>query len=91
MDEKSFVKLNSIGMPDIKVHLYDMAYLSGRPARRVAYSGTDSEIKTASITYQALEGDRIVTVGCLSEAATFQLLFNDFESIITSFKFEKSK
>lgn len=78
-------------MPDIKVHLYDMAYLSGRPARRVAYSGTDSEIKTASITYQALEGDRIFTVGCLSEAATFQLLFNDFESIITSFKFEKSK
>lgn len=89
MDEKEFVKLNSIGMPDIKVHLYDLAYLSGRKARRVAYSGTDSGIRTGSITYQTLDGDRIFTVGCLSEVNTFQLLFNDFEAVISSFRFRK--
>ena len=89
MDEKAFVKLNSIGMPDLKVHLYDMAYLSGRKARRIAYSGTDSGIKTGTITYQALDGDRIFTVGCLSEASSFQLLYNDFEAVISSFRFRK--
>jgi hypothetical protein len=89
MDEKAFIKLNSIGMPDIKVHLYDPAYLNGRKARRVAYSGTDSGIKTGTITYQALDGDRIFTVGCLSEASAFQLLFNDFEAVISSFRFLK--
>jgi len=86
-DEKAFIKLNSIGMPDIKVHLYEMGYLSGRKARKVAYSGSDSGIKTGTITYQVLDGDRIFTVGCLSEISTFQLLFNDFEAVISSFRF----
>ena len=89
MDEKAFIKLNSISMPDIKVHLYDFAYLSGRKARRVAYSGTDSGIKTGTITYQALDGDRIFTAGCVSEISTFKLLSNDFAAIISSFRFRK--
>lgn len=89
MDENAFMKLNSIGMPDINVHLYDMAYLGGRKARRVAYSGTDSGIRTGTITYQALDGDRIFTVGCLSEASAFQVLYNDFEAVISSFRFLK--
>jgi len=89
MDENAFVKLNSIGIPDIKVHIYDLAYLSGRKARRIAYSGTDSGIRTGTISYQALDGDRIFTVGCLSESTTFQLLFNDFEAVISSFRFRK--
>ncbi len=89
IDEKAFIKLNSIGMADIKVHLYDMGYLNGRIARRVAYSGSDSGIKTGTITYQALDGDRIFTVGCVSEISTFQLLFNDFEAVISSFRFRK--
>ncbi len=89
MDEKAYIKLNSIGMPDIKVHLYDIAYLSDRKARRIVYSGTDSGIKTGTIAYQALDGDRIFTVSCLSETSTFQLLFNDFEAVISSFRFRK--
>lgn len=89
IDEKSFIKRNSIGIPDINVHLYDMGYLNGRIARRTAYSGSDSGIKTGTITYQAIDGDRIFTVGCVSEASTFQLLFNDFETVISSFRFRK--
>ncbi len=87
MDEKAFVKLNSIGMSDLNVHLYDMAHLSGRKARRIVYSGTDSGIKTGTIVYQTLDGDHIFTVGCLSEVSAFQLLFNDFEAVISSFCF----
>ena len=88
-DEKAFVKLSSIGAPDIKVHLYDLVSLSGRKARRVVYSFTDSGIKTGNIIYQTLDEDRIFTVGCVSESTTFLLLFNDFEAVISSFRFRK--
>lgn len=89
MDEKAWIKLTSAGMPDVKTHLYDLAYLSGRKARRVVYSGTDSGVKIGSVFYQALDGDRIFTVGCLSEIGVFQTLFNDFEAVISSFRFER--
>ena len=85
--ERDFVKLNSIAMPDIRMHLFDMAYLGGRKARRAVYSGTDSGVKTGTVTYQTLDGHRIVTLGCVSEASTFQLLYNDFEAVAASFRF----
>jgi len=37
VDQKKFIEMNSVSMPDIKVHVYDIAYLSGRKARRVVY------------------------------------------------------
>jgi len=89
MDEKAWIKLASAGIPDVKAHLYDFAYLSGRKARRVVYSGTDAGGKIGSVFYQALDGDRIFTVGCLSEIGVFQMLFNDFEAVISSFRFER--
>lgn len=86
-DEKAFVKLNSMAMPDIKIHMYDMAYLGGRTARRAIYSGTDSGVRTGTVTYQTLDGDKIFTAGCVSESTTFQLLYNDFEAVLSSFRF----
>jgi len=86
-DEDAFIKLTSIGMPDIRVHLFDMAYLADRPSRRIIYSGTDSGIRTGTVIYQALDGDRIFTVLCVSEAASFYQVYNDFEMIISSFSF----
>lgn len=90
-DEASFVKLTSMSMPDIKVRLFDMAYLGGRKSRRIIYSGTDSGIKTGNVIYQALDGDRIFTVGCLSELSAFHLVYNDFEVIISRFEFNAKK
>ncbi|MEW8330100.1 MAG: hypothetical protein AB2692_04125 [Candidatus Thiodiazotropha sp.] len=90
-DEESFVKLTSMSMPDLKVHLFDMAYLGGRKSRRIIYSGTDSGVKTGNVIYQALDGDRIFTVGCLSEFSAFNIVYNDFEAIISRFKFEAEK
>ena len=85
--ERDFVKLNSVAMPDIRMHRFDMAYLGGKKARRAVYSGTDSGVKTGTVTYQTLDRDNIVTVGCASEAGTFQLLYNDFEAVVASFRF----
>lgn len=87
VDERKFVQLNSIAMPDIKVHVYDIAYLSGRKARRVVYTGTDSSVKTGAVSYQAVDEDRTFTFSCFSEASNFNLLYNDFEQIISSFRF----
>jgi hypothetical protein len=86
-DEVSFVKLTSMSMPDIKVHLFDIANLGGRKSRRIIYSGTDSGMKTGNVIYQVLDGDRIFTVGCLSELSVFNLVYNDFEAIISRFEF----
>ena len=88
-DEAKFQKITSLSMPDIKVHLFDMAYLSDRPSRRIVYSGTDSGIKTGNVIYQTLDGDRIFTVGCLSEVGKFNLIYNDFEAVIASFYIEE--
>lgn len=86
-NEAAFIKLTSMSMPDIKVSLFDMAYLGGRESRRIIYSGTDSGIKTGNVIYQALDGDRIFTVGCLSELSAFNVVYNDFEAIISRFEF----
>lgn len=90
-DEESFIKLTSMSMPDIKVHLFDIAYLGGRKSRRIIYSGTDSGIRTGNVIYQALDGDRIFTVGCLSELSAFNIVYNDFEVIISRFEFRAKR
>lgn len=87
LNEQSFVKLLSGGMPDIKVHLFQMSQLSNRKTRQIIYSGTDGALKTQTLSYQTLDGDRIYTVSCVSEAAGFLILFNDFEAIVSSFHF----
>lgn len=86
-DEKAFVKLSSIAMPDIRVHLYDISFIGGRMARRVIYSGTDEGIKVANLMHQTLDGDRIITVVCFSKQNDFQLIFNELDTIHTSFRF----
>ena len=89
IDEKAFVKLNSIATPDIRVHLYDFSYLGGRKARRIIYSGTDGGIKVGNLVHQTLDGDRIVTVTCFSEQQNFQLIYNELEAVSASFRFIK--
>jgi len=89
IDEKAFVKLNSISQPDIRVHLYDFSYLGGRKARRVIYSGTDDGAKIANLVHQTLDNDHILTVTCFVDAQSFQLVFNELSAIPDSFRFLK--
>ncbi len=86
-DEESFVKLTSMSMPDIKVHLFDMAYLGGRESRRIIYSGTDSGIKIGNLVYQTLDGDRIYSAVCSAEVSAFNQAYNAFEAIMSRFRF----
>ena len=88
-DEKAFVKLNSMSTPDIRVHLYDFAYLGGRKARRIIYSGTDNGLKLGNLVHQTLDGDRIVTVTCFSEQQNFQLVYDALDAVVASFRFLK--
>jgi hypothetical protein len=81
LDEKAFVKLNSISQPDIRVHLYDFSYLGGRKARRIIYSGTDDGAKIANLVHQTLDKDHILTVTCFVDAQSFQLVFNELSAI----------
>ena len=88
-DEKAFMKLNSIGMPDVKVHLYDFSFLGGRKARRIIYSGTDDGTKVGNLVHQTLDGDRIITVICFTQQHRFQLIYPEMETITDSFRFLK--
>jgi len=89
IDEKAFVKLNSIATPDIRIHLYDISHLGGRKARRIIYSGTDEGVKVGNLAHQTLDGDRIVTVTCFTEQKNFQLIYGELEAIPASFRFVK--
>lgn len=86
-DEKAFEKLASIASPDVRVHLYDMAYLGGRKARRAIYSGTDEGIKTGSLMYQTLDADKVITVACFAEQKNFTHVYDQFDRIMSSFRF----
>jgi hypothetical protein len=87
IDRDRFLQMNSAFMSDIEIILFDDLELGGRFARRVAYSGTDSGTRTGSLVYQTLNADQILTVGCVSEWTDFHNLYNDFEGIISSFRF----
>jgi hypothetical protein len=88
-DEKAFVKLGSMSTPDMRVHLYDFAYLGDRKARRIIYSGTDAGVKAGHLVHQTLDGNRIVTVTCSAEQTAFQLVYDTFDEVVASFRFLK--
>lgn len=89
MDEKAFVKLNSIATPDIRVHLFNFSYLGDRKARRIIYSGTDDSVKVGNLVHQTLHGNRIITFTCFTEQKHFQFLYNELETVVASFRFLK--
>jgi hypothetical protein len=88
-DEQAFAKLNAIGQPDLRVHLYDFSYLGGRKARRIIYTGTDDGVKVANLVHQTIDSDRILTVTCFVEQQSFQLIYNELSAIPGSFRFLK--
>lgn len=89
MDEKAFVKLNSMATPDIRIHLFDFSYLGGKKARRIIYSGTDDGVKVGNLSHQTLQGNQIFTLTCFSEQKNFQLVYGELDAIATSFRFLK--
>ena len=88
-DKNNFLDMFSDVIPELKVNRFDTAYLGGRKARRIIYSGIDESIKTKTVTYQTLDGNRIYTVSCASEITDFHMLYNDFEVVISSFLFTR--
>ena len=87
MSEDSWVKLNSITAPDIVVHLFDLAYLGNRRARRIIYSATDSGLKLGNLVYQTLNRDKIFTAACATRQEDFHLIYGELDKIIYSFRF----
>lgn len=84
--EELFRDMTSISVPDVQIHRFDKAYLTGQIARRILYSGTDEGHKTTTVSYQTLRGRQILTVSCLSLTMDFLSVYSDFEAIISSFQ-----
>lgn len=85
--EADYAKLNSITIPDIKIHLFDVVLLGGLKARRVIYSGTEGQFQMGNVVHKTIHGGESIAVGCQSFQSKFSMVANDFHAIISTFEF----
>ncbi len=84
--EVDYAKLNSITIPDIKIHLFDVVLLGGLKARRVIYSGTEGQFKMGNLVHRTIHRGEAIVVGCQSFQSKFSMVANDFHAILSTFE-----